>query len=176
MTSTSTTQLLRQSMVSVLVLGTTVRWTIGLGPASPAAAAEVKKLAILIPEEPTDYGWNQQAFDAAKAVAAKYNLQFMPATGLGYGDVRPTLRELANDGASLMIAHASGYNTAAAEIGVETKVPVAIVEKASATKPGLSCRLFAERIRGRLSGGPSRREDDENRHGRNCRFGGASGI
>jgi basic membrane protein A and related proteins len=142
MTSTSTTQLLRQSMVSVLVLGTTVLGTvglgtIGLGPASPAAAAEVKKLAILVPEEPTDYGWNQQAFDAAKAVAAKYNLQFMPATGLGYGDVRPTLRELANDGASLMIAHASGYNTAAAEIGVETKVPVAIVEKASATKPGL---------------------------------------
>jgi simple sugar transport system substrate-binding protein len=108
-----------------------------LGAASPAATAEVKKLAILIPEEPTDYGWNQQAFDAAKAVAAKYNLQFMPASGLGYGDVRPTLRELANDGASLMIAHASGYNTAAAEIGAETKVPVAIVEKASATKPGL---------------------------------------
>jgi hypothetical protein len=38
--------------------------------------------------------------------------------------VRPTLRELANDNASLMIAHASGYNTAAAEIGAETKVPL----------------------------------------------------
>jgi basic membrane protein A len=128
MTSKSTTQL----MISGMVLGMIV-----LGATSPAATAEVKKLSILIPEEPTDYGWNQQAFDAAKAVAAKYNLQFMPASGLGYGDVRPTLRELANDGASLMIAHASGYNTAAAEIGAETKVPVAIVEKASATKPGL---------------------------------------
>jgi basic membrane lipoprotein Med (substrate-binding protein (PBP1-ABC) superfamily) len=99
------THLLRQSMVSALVLGTIV-----VGAAAPAAAAEVKKLAILVPEEPTDYGWNQQAFEAAKAIAAKYNLQFMPASGLGYGDVRPTLRELANDGASLMIAHASGYN------------------------------------------------------------------
>ena len=50
------------------------------------------------------------------------------AEGLGYGDVRPTLRELAEDGASLMIAHASGYNTAAPEIGAEMKVPVAIVD------------------------------------------------
>src|SRR3984885_6727050 len=129
---TSRTQPLRHAMVSVVVLG-----LFAVGVALPATAADVKKLAILTPEEPTDYGWNQQAFDAAKAVAAKYNLQFMPASGLGYGDVRPTLRELANDGASLMIAHASGYNTAAAEIGAETKVPVAIVEKASATKPGL---------------------------------------
>ena len=128
---TSTTKLLK-SIVWVLFLG-----MIGLGVASPVVAAEVKKLAILVPEEPTDYGWNQQGFEAAKAVAAKYDLQFMPASGLGYGDVRPTLRELAGDGASLMIAHASGYNTAAAEIAAETKVPVAVVDKPSASKPGL---------------------------------------
>ena len=29
------------------------------------------------------------------AVAEKYGLEFLPAQGLGYGDVRPTLRELA---------------------------------------------------------------------------------
>ena len=44
-----------------------------------AQAAEVKKLAIMTPEEPTDYGWNQQGIDAAKAVAEKYGLEFMPA-------------------------------------------------------------------------------------------------
>jgi len=37
----------------------------------------------------------------------------MPATGLGYGDVHAQLRELADDGASLIIAHASGYGAAA---------------------------------------------------------------
>lgn len=100
------------------------------------SAAEVKKIAILTPEEPKDFGWNQQGFEAAKAVAAKYNLEFLPAAGLGYGDVRPTLRELAHDGAGLMIAHASGYNTAAMEIGAETKVAVAIVDKPSSSKPG----------------------------------------
>jgi len=101
-----------------------------------AVAAEVKKLAILTPEDPTDFGWNQQGFDAAKAVAAKYGLEFMPATGLGYGDVHPQLRELADDGASLMIAHASGYNTAAPEIGAEKNVPVAIVDRPDANKKG----------------------------------------
>ena len=109
-------------------------------PASVAAgaqAAEVKKLAIMVPEQGTDYGWNQQGVDAAKAVAEKYGLEFMPAEGLGYGDVRPTLRELADDGASLIIAHASGYNTAAPEIGAEKKVPVAIVDNPDAQKAGL---------------------------------------
>ncbi len=127
----SIARLLQQSLVSAMVLG-----ALGLAAAAPAGAAEVKKLALLTPEDPTDYGWNQQAFEAAKAVSAKYGLQFMPATGLGYGDVRPALRELAQDGASLMIAHASGYNTAAPEIGAETKVPVAIVDKPQSSKPG----------------------------------------
>ena len=99
-------------------------------------AAEVKKLAIMTPEDPTDYGWNQQGFDAAKAVAQKYGLEFMPATGLGYGDVHPQARELADDGASLIIAHASGYNTAVPEIGAEKHVPVAIVDRPDADKPG----------------------------------------
>jgi basic membrane protein A len=101
-----------------------------------ASAAEVKTLAIMLPEEPTDFSWNQQAFDAAKAVAAKYHLKFMPATGLGYGDVHAQLRELADDGASLIIAHASGYGAAAPEIGAEKHVPVAIVDRPKESKPG----------------------------------------
>ncbi len=105
--------------------------------ATTAVAAEVKKLAILVPEEGTDFGWNQQGVDAARAVAEKYGLEFLPAEGLGYGDVRPTLRELAGEGASLMIAHASGYNTAAPEIAAETGVPVAIVDTPDGLKPGL---------------------------------------
>ncbi|MDY0872623.1 putative B6 ABC transporter substrate-binding protein [Dongia rigui] len=104
--------------------------------AQPAAAREVKKLAILTPEDPTDYGWNQQGYDAAKAVAEKLGLDFMPATGLGYGDVHPTLRELADDGASLLIAHASGYNTAAPEVGAEKNVAVAIVDRPNDSKEG----------------------------------------
>jgi len=107
-----------------------------LGAAASASAVELHALAIMMPEEPTDYGWNQQGFEAAKTVAAKYHLKFMPATGLGYGDVHAQLRELADDGASLIIAHGAGYNTAAPEIGAEKHVPVAIVDRPKDSKPG----------------------------------------
>jgi basic membrane protein A and related proteins len=121
-----------RSALGTALLGAAA-WALGAGWAS---AAELKALAIMMPEEPTDYGWNQQGFIAAKAVAAKYHLNFMPATGLGYGDVHAELRELADDGASLIIAHASGYNTAAPEIGAEKRVPVAIVDRPKDSKPG----------------------------------------
>ncbi|MCI0429235.1 MAG: BMP family protein [Rhodospirillales bacterium] len=122
--------LLRLTPAAVIFAG-------ALSVASAGDAAEVKSIAVLVPEAGTDYGWNQQGVEAAREVAKKYDLEFMPAEGLGYGDVRPTLRELAADGASLMIAHASGYNTAAPEVAEETKVPVAIVDRPDAMKPGL---------------------------------------
>jgi simple sugar transport system substrate-binding protein len=111
--------------------------TAGFATIGAAQAADVKKIAIMIPEDPTDQGWNQQGYDAAKAVADKYGLEFMPATGLGYGDVHPQARELADDGASLIIAHASGYNTAVPEVGAEKKVAVAIVDKEGTGVPGV---------------------------------------
>lgn len=110
---------------------------LAVGLPAAAQAAEIDTLAILTPEQGTDFGWNQQGVDAARAVAKKYGLKFLPAEGLGYGDVRPTLRELAEEGADLMIAHASGYNTAAPEIAAETGVPVAIVDRPDAMKAGL---------------------------------------
>ncbi|MCW6511606.1 putative B6 ABC transporter substrate-binding protein [Lichenifustis flavocetrariae] len=100
-------------------------------------AADVKAVAILTPEQGTDFGWNQQGVTALKEAAAKEGVKALVAENLGYGDVRPTLREMAEDGASLIIAHASGYNTAAPEIAEETKVPVAVTDKPEAMKPGL---------------------------------------
>lgn len=100
-------------------------------------AADVKTIAILTPEQGTDFGWNQQGIDAAKAAGAKEGVKVLVAQNLGYGDVRPTLRELVEDGANLLIAHASGYNTAAPEIGSETKVPVAVVGRPGVGKPGI---------------------------------------
>jgi simple sugar transport system substrate-binding protein len=102
-----------------------------------AQGAEVKSIAILVPEQASDFGWNQQGVDSAKAAATQTGVAVTVAQGLGYGDVRPTLRELAEDGAGLMIAHASGYNTAAPEIAEELKVPVAIVDRPDSLKPGL---------------------------------------
>lgn len=120
---------------SLLALG--VSLGLGLAAIPAAMAKDVSSIAVLTPEQGTDFGWNQQGVAAAKAVAEKYGLEFIPAEGLGYGDVRPTLRELAEDGASLMIAHASGYNTAAPEIAEETGVAVAIVDRPEDIKAGL---------------------------------------
>src|SRR5260370_1278918 len=104
---------------------------------SVALAVDVKSIAILTPEQGTDFGWNQQGIDAAKAAGAKEGVKVVVAQNLGYGDVRPTLRELAEGGVGLIIAHASGYNTAAPEIGAELHVPVAIVDRPDAKKPGV---------------------------------------
>jgi basic membrane protein A len=120
---------LLKSSVSAVILSSVLM--------SGALAGEVKSIAILTPEEGTDYGWNQQGIDAAKAAGKAAGVEVVVAQGLGYGDVRPTLRELASDGASLLIAHASGYNTSAPEIAKELKVPVAIVDTPNGLENGL---------------------------------------
>ena len=108
------------------------------GLASTAQADHVKKIAVMAPEEGTDFGWNQQGVDGAKMAAAKVGgIEVEVADGLGYGDIRPVLRELAAAGVDLIIAHASGYNTAAPEIAQQFKVPVAINDKPEAQLAGL---------------------------------------
>ncbi|MFC6487169.1 putative B6 ABC transporter substrate-binding protein [Nitratireductor sp. GCM10026969] len=102
-----------------------------------AWAGEIGSIAILTPEEGTDFGWNQQGIESAKAAGEATGVEVIVAQGLGYGDVRPTLRELAEEGAGLLIAHASGYNTSAPEIAEELGVPVAVVDTPSARTEGL---------------------------------------
>jgi len=119
-----------------ILLGSAALALLAVTSLSMASAAELKSIAILTPEAGTDYGWNQQGIDAAKAAGAAAGVKVIVADNLGYGDVRPTLREMAQDGAGLLIAHASGYNTSAPEIGEEMKVPVAIVDRPDAKKAG----------------------------------------
>lgn len=102
-----------------------------------AFAIDVDKIAILTPEQGSDYGWNQQGVDAAIAAGAALGIEVVVADGLGYGDVRGPMRELASEGVDLMIAHASGYNTAGPEIAAETGVAVAIVDTPEGLQEGL---------------------------------------
>lgn len=120
----------RLGVASAMILAVTLT-------AVPGVAVELGSVAILTPEQGTDFGWNQQGVEACKAAAGAAGVECLVAEGLGYGDVRPTLRELAGDGAGLLIAHASGYNTAAPEVAEETGVPVAIVDRPDGMKPGL---------------------------------------
>ncbi len=137
-------------------------------------AAEIKSIAILTPEQGTDFGWNQQGVAAAKAAGEKAGVEVTVAEGLGYGDVRATMRELAADGASLLIAHASGYNTSAPEIAAETGVPVAIVDRPDLLKPGLIADYTLSGHEGAYLAGRLAAKMTPHRHGRHRRLGRAA--
>jgi simple sugar transport system substrate-binding protein len=98
---------------------------------------KVKKIAIIAPEKGNDYGWNQQGVEGAKAVATAVGAEAIVQDGAGYEDVTPVLGQVAKDGANLIIAQASGYNTAAPQAAERYKVPVLTYDKPANKKEGL---------------------------------------
>lgn len=105
--------------------------------ASPSAGAEVSQIAVVSPGPRTNQGWDQQAADAVDAVAGEEGIDAVVAENGGYDDITPILRDLQAGGASLIICHASGYQTVCPEFAAETNVPVAIIENPGAISPGL---------------------------------------
>jgi simple sugar transport system substrate-binding protein len=103
---------------------------------SAAPAAKVKTVGFASPEKPNDYGWNQQGYAGTQAAAKATGAKVIASTGIGYENVEPVLRRLAQRGANLIIAHASGYNTIAPKIAQQFHVPV-VVWDAKGSKPGL---------------------------------------
>ena len=104
----------------------------------PAAADDPPKLVgLAIPEAGTDKGWNEQGKTGLEIVAEKYGFKIELAEALGYGDIKPTLRDMVNQGCELIICHAAGYQTVALEIARETGVKVATVENHQGVTAGL---------------------------------------
>lgn len=101
-----------------------------------ARSAEVAKIAVAAPEKANDYGWNQQGVRATRATAAYYKLKLEVADGIGYDNVEPVLRQLAQNGADLIVAQASGYNTIAPRIAAQFKTHVLTYDNPKATKTG----------------------------------------
>lgn len=89
-------------------------------------AEDVDIVAIVAPEQGTDFGWNQQGIEGLRRAAQLTGTTAIVAEGLGYGNVRPVIRELAEDGADLIIAHAAGFTTDAIDISAEMGVHVAV--------------------------------------------------
>jgi len=96
-----------------------------------------KLVGLCLPEAGTDKGWNEQARVGLDKVAEKYGFKVALAEALGYGDIKPTLRDLAKKGCELIIPHASGWQTVAPEVARETGVKVATVENHRDVTPGL---------------------------------------
>jgi len=105
--------------------------------ATARRAATVDRIAIAAPEKANDYGWNQQGVAGARAVAKQVGAKLEVADGIGYDNTDSVLRQLAQGGAKLIIAHASGYNTIAPRVAAQFKVPVLITDSPKSIRPGL---------------------------------------
>ena len=87
-------------------------------------AGKVKVVAIATPAQTNDYGWNSQGVSNAKAASAAFGAKLTSVTNIGYDKTDVVLRQLAKSGANFIIAHASGYDTVAARIAQQYKVPI----------------------------------------------------
>jgi simple sugar transport system substrate-binding protein len=129
-------------LAGIVLVGAAALVVVAGGAAQSAAVAQVGFAA---PEKPNDYGWNQQGYIGAQKAAKATGATVLAATGIGYDNVEPNLRRLAQQGADLIIAHASGYNSAAPAIAQQYKVPVVVWDaKASAVKKGLVSNVITQ--------------------------------
>jgi simple sugar transport system substrate-binding protein len=87
-------------------------------------AGKVKVVAIATPAQTNDYGWNSQGVSNAKAAATAFGAKLTSVVNIGYDKTDVVLRQLAKSGANFIIAHASGYDTVAARIAQQYKVPI----------------------------------------------------
>ena len=117
----------RRLPVTALAVLAAIAVVIAAGAAFAATAvkkAGVKQVAIATPAKPSDYGWNQQGYNAAKAAASSVGAKFVAQTNIGYDKTEAVLRQLAQGGAGFIVAHASGYDTVASRIAIKYKVPI----------------------------------------------------
>jgi basic membrane lipoprotein Med (substrate-binding protein (PBP1-ABC) superfamily) len=114
-------------VAAALLLQASVAAPILAQDATPGAGADVSQLAVVTPGSRTNQGWDQQAADAVEAVAQEEGIDAVVAENGGYDDITPILRDLQAGGSSLIICHASGYQTVCPEFAAESNVPVAVI-------------------------------------------------
>lgn len=107
------------------------------------AGSKVETIAIVTPEKESDHGWNQQGLRAAQAVADELNIRFDENSNVGYDNSEAILTQVAESGADLLIAHASGFATAGKRVGETTGVPTLVVDVPS-NVPGKVATILTE--------------------------------
>lgn len=104
---------------------------------SASAGTKITKIAIALPAKVSDYGWNQQGDNAAKAVATASGAQLTVLSDIGYDNTQSQLSQLARQHAQFIIAHASGYDTAAKQVAMQYHVPIMTYDISTELVPGL---------------------------------------
>ena len=85
---------------------------------------KVTKVGFASPAKTSDYGWNQQGYNGAKAAAAANGAKLTSITNIGYDKTDVILRQLIKGGANFIVAQASGYDTIATRLAKQYKVPM----------------------------------------------------
>lgn len=80
-------------------------------------------VAIVTPAKTTDYGWNAQGVAAAQQVASGDGMKTNVVQNVGYDKTDTVLRQVALTKPTLLIAHASGFDTSAQREAERYKVP-----------------------------------------------------
>ena len=80
-------------------------------------------IAIATPAKTNDYGWNFQGYNGAKQAATATGDKVKLIQDIGYDKTDTILRQLALSKPTLLIAHASGFDTPAQRISLQYKVP-----------------------------------------------------
>jgi simple sugar transport system substrate-binding protein len=124
---------MRRILISIL----TLILVIGLAGVLAIAGDPPKLVGLAIPEAGTDKGWNEQGKVGLEAIAKKYGFKIELGEALGYGDIKPTLRDMVKKGCDLIVCHAAGYQTVAPEIARETGVKIITIENHKDITPGL---------------------------------------
>ena len=102
-----------------------------------AQGVDVKTIGLVTPASKTNLGWDQQAVDGITAVADELDIDAKVQENGGYDDITPILKDLKDDGAQLIICHASGYQTTCPEFAQAEGVPVAVIENPRSVLPNL---------------------------------------
>jgi len=90
-----------------------------VGISFPPAYAEVSKVAIVTDALFSDQGWGTAAYKAITNVQAKHGFKLGTAEGVAVPDIESTLRDFANQGYELIIAHGFQWSGPAIVVAAE---------------------------------------------------------
>ena len=109
-----------------------------------SASSKVKTIAIATPAKTNDYGWNAQGVAGAKSAASSVGASVNVTSDIGYDKTPTVLRQIALNKPQLIIAHASGFDTAAQRIGQQYKIPTVTYDIPTMKSPGAVSNITTE--------------------------------
>ncbi len=102
--------LIKFSTLTILTLVVTL--IVAYGSAATVKAAEVKRIAMILPGRADDLAWNTAAYQGLEQVKNALDLETIYVEDVQDADVERVLRDFASQGYNMIIAHSYGYGDA----------------------------------------------------------------